>query len=78
MFIAFLIGLLTAFVFTPLALVPVGLIFAVSSLAISGDLSWAGLGRCVLAIVAMNAGYLIGAVIHRRVRASGRHDTMLA
>lgn len=78
MFIAFLIGLLTAFVFTPLAIVPIGLIFAVSSLVLTRDFSWSGLGWCMLAIVAMNAGYLIGALVHRRISRSGRHDTMLA
>jgi hypothetical protein len=72
MLAAFLVGLVTAFIFRPLALVPVGAVFLLASLFLGERSFQESLVFYVLAVILMNAGYLLGALVHRWFGRNGR------
>jgi hypothetical protein len=78
MIIAFLIGALTAFFFTPLALVPFSVAFIVAELLLADEITFRGIGIWLLSILLMNAGYLVGALVFRWLNRNSRRGTLMA
>jgi hypothetical protein len=75
MIAALIVGLLTAFFFGPLALIPVALLFVLSFVMFGGEISFSTPVFFAVCIALMNAGYLIGALIKRVI---GKRCTLLA
>jgi hypothetical protein len=68
MTLALAAGLMTGLLFGPLAIIPVAILFLAIVFAATGTLGVPWIVSAIVVVIAVNVGYLLGALIARNVR----------